>query len=105
MSPPARLVKVSRGYRGAMSATCSHLDTVRVTEPAEHACAECLRLGMSWVHLQLCLACGNVGCCDNSPGRHATAHFGSSEHPLIRSIEPGEWWAWCYVDEVFLEVG
>ena len=86
-----------------MAGSCSHLDTIRVTEPAERACEDCLRSGMSWVHLRLCLACGNVGCCDNSPGRHATAHFHATAHPLIRSLEPSESWAWCYVDELFLE--
>jgi uncharacterized UBP type Zn finger protein len=55
------------------------------------------------VHLRLCLTCGHVGCCDDSPGRHATGHFHGSGHPLIRSFEPGEDWGWCYVDQVFLE--
>jgi hypothetical protein len=40
-----------------------------------------------------------VGCCDDSPSRHATAHYHSSGHPLIRSLEPGEEWSWCYEDE------
>jgi uncharacterized UBP type Zn finger protein len=87
-----------------MAAACSHLDTIRVTEPATHVCEECLRTGLAWVHLRLCLACGTVACCDNSPGRHATAHFHSSGHPLIRSIEPDEDWAWCYLDERFLRL-
>ncbi len=87
-----------------MPGSCSHLDTIRVTEPAEHVCEDCLRSGLSWVHLRLCFACGKVACCDNSPGRHATAHFRASGHPLIRSIEPGESWAWCYLDELVLEL-
>ena len=83
---------------------CSHLDSVRVThlpEPLE-GCEECLRTGDSWVHLRMCLACGKVGCCDNSRNRHATAHFRETGHPLIRSAEPGEDWAWCYEDELTL---
>jgi CPA1 family monovalent cation:H+ antiporter len=55
------------------------------------------------VHLRLCLTCGHVGCCDQSPGRHATAHFDQAHHPIIRSFEPGEDWGWCFVDEVMLE--
>ncbi len=83
-------------------ATCTHLDTITVTElPAEVAgCEDCLREGGVWLHLRICLECGHVGCCDDSPSRHASAHAGSSGHPLIRSLEPGETWSWCYVDEL-----
>jgi CPA1 family monovalent cation:H+ antiporter len=52
-----------------------------------------------WVHLRLCLECGHVGCCDSSPGRHASAHYAEIEHPVVRSIEPNEQWRWCFVDE------
>jgi uncharacterized UBP type Zn finger protein len=83
-----------------MATACAHLDTVKITNPATHVCAECVKLHDSWVHLRLCLECGNVGCCDASKNKHATKHFRSTKHPLIRSIEPGESWVWCYVDEV-----
>jgi uncharacterized UBP type Zn finger protein len=85
---------------------CSHLDQVGVRElPAEVAgCEDCLRIGSKWLHLRICLTCGHVGCCDNSPNRHATAHYHDASHPLIRSLEPGEEWSWCYVDEVALLV-
>jgi uncharacterized UBP type Zn finger protein len=63
-------------------------------------CEECLATGMRWVHLRMCQTCGHVGCCDNSEGRHATAHHHATGHPIIRSVEPGEDWSWCYVDEV-----
>lgn len=81
---------------------CTHLDTIQVTELPDPlaGCKECLKTGGWWMHLRMCLTCGTVGCCDNSPGRHATAHFAETEHPLIRSAEPGEEWYWCYVDEV-----
>lgn len=73
--------------------------------PAEVAgCEDCLRMGGKWLHLRICLTCGHVGCCDNSPNRHATAHFHATSHPLIRSLEPGEEWSWCYVDEVGLAI-
>ena len=81
---------------------CSHLGDVAVTElPAEVAgCEDCLRSGGEWLHLRICLTCGHVGCCDDSPNRHATAHHHETNHPLIRSLEPGEEWSWCFVDEV-----
>jgi uncharacterized UBP type Zn finger protein len=83
---------------------CTHLDEVTVEElPAEVAgCEDCLRVGSKWLHLRICLTCGHVGCCDNSPNRHATAHYHETSHPLIRSLEAGEEWSWCYVDEIGL---
>jgi uncharacterized UBP type Zn finger protein len=87
------------------TATCSHLDTVKFTDLPEPllGCEECLKIpGAWWVHLRMCMECGKVGCCDNSPNKHATKHFHEVGHPLIRSAEPGEEWLWCYVDEVFL---
>jgi hypothetical protein len=85
------------------TATCSHLDTVAdVTPSTTEGCEDCLREGTSWVHLRECLACGHVGCCDNSPRRHATAHWHAAGHPIIRSAEPEEAWGWCYPDELFL---
>jgi hypothetical protein len=79
-----------------------HLALVRPVRPRTSGCEECLRLGSRWVHLRLCLTCGQVGCCDSSPMRHARAHAGSSGHPVVRSLEPGETWRWCYVDEQFV---
>ena len=83
-------------------AECTHLETVRVTElPADvPGCEDCLREGTRWVHLRMCQSCGHIGCCDNSPRRHATAHFRETEHPIIRSAEPGEDWSWCYIEGV-----
>ncbi len=60
---------------------------------------ECLKSGGRWVQLRLCRICGHVGCCDSSPGKHATGHFHSTRHPLMRSFQPGESWTWCYLDE------
>lgn len=60
-------------------------------------------MGDTWVHLRLCESCGHVGCCDSSKNRHATKHFHKTKHPIMRSIEPGEDWGWCYVDEVMIE--
>jgi uncharacterized UBP type Zn finger protein len=88
-------------------ATCSHLDQITITEPDEPVagCEECLKIGGRWVHLRMCESCGKVGCCDDSPNRHASAHFAESSHPIIRSLEPGEAWSWCFVDEVAFVVG
>ncbi|HLH14736.1 MAG TPA: UBP-type zinc finger domain-containing protein [Solirubrobacteraceae bacterium] len=83
---------------------CTHLESVTLTElPASVAgCEDCLREGGVWLHLRICLSCGHVGCCDDSPARHARAHHDASEHPLIRSLEPGESWSWCFEDEIAL---
>jgi CPA1 family monovalent cation:H+ antiporter len=70
-----------------------------LTPSTPEGCEECLATGSTWVHLRLCLQCGHVGCCDSSPERHATKHFESEGHPVMRSFEPGEEWRWCFVDE------
>ena len=77
---------------------CEH-EPAGAVEPRSDGCAECLRAGGIWFHLRLCLTCGHVGCCDRSPGQHATAHFRAAGHPVIRSFEAGEAWRWCYLDE------
>jgi uncharacterized UBP type Zn finger protein len=79
---------------------CAHLNRIRDVTPSADGCEDCIKTGSSWVNLRLCLECGHVGCCDSSPNRHATKHFGKTRHPIIRSFEPGEDWRWCYVDEV-----
>ena len=88
-------------------APCPHLaeaaGRTHPARPSAHGCEDCLASGGAWVHLRLCLACGHVGCCDNSPNRHATHHHHTSRHPVIRSYEPGEDWAYCYVDESFAD--
>ncbi|MFI4970622.1 MAG: ubiquitin carboxyl-terminal hydrolase 14 [Lysobacterales bacterium] len=87
-----------------MPTQCTHLDQVHDVRPRTPAgCEECLKTGGNWVHLRLCLACGHVGCCDSSPGKHATQHFHHMRHPVMRSFEPGEDWGWCYVDELMIE--
>jgi uncharacterized UBP type Zn finger protein len=83
---------------------CSHLDQIRDVRPRTSGCEECLKTGDSWVHLRLCLECGHVGCCDSSPNRHATKHFYHTGHPVMRSLEPGENWGWCYIDQVMLQL-
>ena len=82
---------------------CSHLDQIRRVTPSADGCEDCLRIGGEWVHLRLCLTCGHVGCCNDSPNRHATAHWNEVGHPIIQSFQPDERWIWCYADEVGLE--
>jgi uncharacterized UBP type Zn finger protein len=86
-----------------MTETCSHLDQIRAVTPSADGCEDCLRIGGVWVHLRLCMSCGHVGCCDSSPNKHATRHFHSSSHPIIKSFQPGEDWGWCYVDELMFD--
>jgi uncharacterized UBP type Zn finger protein len=88
-----------------MAKECSHLEEAEGKEarPRTKGCEECLKTGDSWVHLRLCEACGHVGCCDDSKNKHATAHFHSTSHPVIRSFEPGESWRYCYVDDQMSE--
>jgi uncharacterized UBP type Zn finger protein len=79
---------------------CTHQDQVQPVQPSGNGCVECLQTGQRWVHLRLCLICGHVGCCDQSPGKHATNHYRTEGHPLIQSFERGEDWRWCYIDQV-----
>lgn len=86
-----------------LAANCTHLNQVREVKPGANGCEDCLRIGGTWMHLRLCMECGHVGCCDSSPNRHATKHFHTTTHPIIKSFEAGEDWGWCYVDEMFFE--
>jgi uncharacterized UBP type Zn finger protein len=87
-----------------MASGCSHIRQLSPVIPrSPEGCEECLRSGGRWVHLRLCLTCGHVGCCDSSPGKHATGHFKLVQHPVVRSFEPGEDWGWCYADRLYLE--
>jgi len=85
-----------------IAGACAHLVAAEVPVAPTFAegCPRCLAEGQRWVHLRACATCGEVGCCDSSAGRHADAHFRETGHPVMRSIEPGEAWRWCYVDEV-----
>jgi uncharacterized UBP type Zn finger protein len=87
-----------------MAAECSHLDQIQQdVHPGSKGCEECLQSGDTWVNLRMCLICGHVGCCDSSKNKHATKHFHATGHPLIESFEPGQNWAWCYVDQTVIQ--
>jgi uncharacterized UBP type Zn finger protein len=81
-------------------AECTHLNQIKFTNTQTHVCEECVKIGDRWVHLRMCLECGHVACCDSSKNKHATKHFHRSKHPLMRSVEPGETWVWCFVDQM-----
>ncbi len=83
-------------------AKCTHTDQIKDVSASSVGCAQCLALGDTWVHLRMCLTCGQVGCCEDSKNKHALKHYQQDGHPIVRSHEPGETWLWCYPDQVFL---
>ena len=85
-----------------MSVDCLHLAQLADADPAVSAaeCAACVRMGATWVHLRRCQSCGQVGCCDESANRHAREHYRATRHPVVKSLEDGESWSWCYVDDL-----
>ena len=83
---------------------CKHFTQISEVIPSAHGCEDCLQTGDRWVHLRLCMTCGHVGCCDNSKNKHATRHFHTTGHPIIKSYEPDEDWLWCFPDQEFFEV-
>ena len=88
-----------------MEIPCSHLDEIRDVVPSALGCEECLKIGSEWVHLRLCRLCGHVGCCDDSPHRHARKHFHTTKHPIIEGYDPPEGWGYCYIDDVTFSLG
>ncbi len=79
---------------------CAHTDRIRNVSPNTEGCEECLRTGGWWVNLRLCLTCGHVGCCDSSPGKHATRHFHETGHPIVQLGVVGDEERWCYIDQM-----
>ena len=86
-----------------MDEICEHLSLVEHTPKPSKApgCQQCLDMGDTWVHLRGCMSCGQIGCCDQSRNKHARKHAEGEDfaHPVARTLEPGENWAWCYRDE------
>lgn len=101
---PDRIMRSGWTYvsRETITTSCAHLDQILVTDTDVDVCPQCVATGESWVELRMCLTCGQVGCCDDSPNRHATAHFTESGHPLIRSLQPGGDWRYCYLDQTLV---
>ena len=84
------------------SGPCTHSEQIQAVTRGSKGCEECIRAGLTWVYLRVCLSCGKVGCCDSSVGQHAKKHARSNGHPIIQSLEPGENWRYCYIDETYV---
>jgi hypothetical protein len=91
--------------RGKPAVQCTHLDQIRDVTPSSTGCQQCLELGDSWVHLRMCMTDGLVACCDSSKNKHASRHARehAPDHQIVRSMEPGEDWFWCYTDETLVQ--
>jgi hypothetical protein len=87
-----------------MAKHCTHLGGIREVTPSALGCEECLEIGSEWLHLRICRSCGHVGCCDDSPNKHATKHFHATAHPIIEGYDPPEGWGWCYVDQTLFDL-
>jgi uncharacterized UBP type Zn finger protein len=83
--------------------TCEHVDRIRNVQPSGSGCQDCMRSGGAWIQLRMCMECGHVGCCDSSLNKHAIGHFRATQHPIARSVQPGEEWGWCYIDQLWFE--
>src|SRR5215510_16371332 len=96
-----KIFRLLYGKKG-QEKVCTHEDQIRDVAPRAQVCEDCLKIGATWLHLRMCMTCGHVGCCDQSKHKHATKHYHETAHPIIKSIERGEDWMWCYVDEIVL---
>ena len=87
---------------GDAAETCTHKDQIRDVARGSQGCEQCLALGDAWVHLRMCMTCGKVGCCDSSKNTHAHRHARehAPDHQIIRSLQPGETWLWCFTDGI-----
>ena len=99
----SRLLPTQIRRKEPAMARCTHRDRIKDVQPSDTGCTQCKAMGDTWVHLRMCLTCGQVGCCDSSKNKHATGHFRETGHPIIRSMERGERWKWCYVDEAVID--
>ncbi|WP_121245750.1 UBP-type zinc finger domain-containing protein [Mucilaginibacter phyllosphaerae] len=83
---------------------CKHLKSFKLIKPDKYFCEECVKTGSSWLHLRCCQTCGAVLCCDSSPNQHASKHAAHTHHPVVISAEPGEYWAYCYPDDIMIDI-
>lgn len=89
-----------------MNNTCEHISSIKIDDivpPHSKGCEQCLKMGSDWVYLRLCLTCGHVGCCDNSPNKHATKHAKETKHPVVQTFEPEPIWLYCYEDDMLVD--
>ena len=83
---------------------CDELQDVSLETMPPGGCIECLAIGSTWVHLRYCVTCRETRCCDDSPNQHSSKHAARDGHPVVRSKEPGEFWAWCYEHRMGVEL-
>lgn len=83
-----------------MEKKCTHTDQIKSVEPSADGCEDCLKTGDTWVMLRMCLTCGHVGCCNSSKNKHASKHYLATDHPIMKSVSPGEEFTWCYADDM-----
>jgi uncharacterized UBP type Zn finger protein len=102
--PTGDLFRKQFWNRGRETGGCTHRGLIREVSPGTEGCQECLEIGDTWVHLRMCMTCGHVGCCNDSKNRHASKHFAVTDHPIVKPLEPGEDWLWCFADEITLPV-
>lgn len=100
--PTGEALRRSVWSRGREAQECTHRDQIRNVTANSEGCEKCLATGDTWIHLRLCLSCGHVGCCNDSKNKHAARHYRETDHPIVRPMEAGEDWLWCYADEVTL---
>ena len=84
-------------------AGCTHLDSVKIIELPEavEGCEDCLATGGKWMppaHLPRSAA--TWAAATTRPTATLPRTPTESEHPVMRSLEPGEDWCWCFVDQV-----
>jgi predicted ester cyclase len=102
VSIPEILIRLAFNGLRLQEKSCSHLDQIVVIEPSTNVCEQCLESGDEWPGLRMCLVCGFTGCCDTSKNKHMKRHCEETGHPIIRSVQPGEGWIWCYEDSAML---
>jgi hypothetical protein len=79
-----------------VNATCPHLARVIDVAPGLEVCESCMERGGVWKTLRQCQMCGRTNCCDSSPNRHARGHYHDASHEIVRTLEEGQDWSWCY---------
>ena len=78
---------------------CQHLDGLTPVRPLSDDCRDCPDRPDPPPGLVMCLTCGWVACSDDSPNRHAKAHYEETDHPVAAGPQPGTNRRWCYVHQ------
>lgn len=76
---------------------CEHVASLLPVVPQSSSCRECQAQDAALARLLMCLTCGWVACSNDSPLRHALAHYEETDHPVTAQLAPGQVRRWCYV--------